>query len=559
MSVYANNYEETVNGCMTGCISETQEEIENFFGEPKNFQLTRASLPKSIDLSADPCFPPIGNQKRLGSCSSFATTYYQFTYETNKLNGVTNKNDAVIYSPKWTYNLSNHSSNSGTEITDNYKVLQDLGCLKNSDFPYTGDINDYTDIPRNMKDEKLEALSTRISKTNLYSIPNTSLINSPNSQFLNNIKTALSQGKILTSETECMFNSANVNGKCIVYRCSRKIQATHAVTIVGYDDNVSYDVNGNGTIEEYEKGALKVANSWGTTYNSYGISSDSSHESPGYFWVLYDALNLTSANTINNWETNFNTIRYPAFSVSNASNGYSNFFSIDVEHKNVNIVGMLDINTTDREGIKMQINCTNQSITSWIPTNAYTIANIDQNYLYDETMSYFTNQNIPYDGYILFDYGSFTEPISQHICGYNWHIRLDNIQSNSTVASLSLIDNMGNTISGYNHLTSGNIMTLFKNVSLQRGDVNYDGLVDSSDSMILLNYVSMITKFSNLQKVLGDYNNDGEVNITDVIAINNNLLSTANKYERMRINEINKRAHEFIALYGEKGNLNEIY
>ena len=70
-----------------------------------------------------------------------------------------------------------------------------------------------------------------------------------------------------------MFNSKMVNGECIAYRCTQNSMGSHAVTIVGYDDNKYCDVNGNGIIEECEKGAFNVANSWGTTYDAYGIQS----------------------------------------------------------------------------------------------------------------------------------------------------------------------------------------------------------------------------------------------------------------------------------------------
>lgn len=57
----------------------------------------------------------------------------------------------------------------------------------------------------------------------------------------------------------------------------------HAMTIVGYDDNVYFDLNQDGTIQDYERGAFLVANSWGKAYGN-----------DGYIWILYDALNKVS-------------------------------------------------------------------------------------------------------------------------------------------------------------------------------------------------------------------------------------------------------------------------
>ncbi len=39
---------------------------------------------------------------------------------------------------------------------------------------------------------------------------------------------------------------------------------SHAMTIVGYNDAVWTDINSNGVIDAGEKGAFRIANSWGT-------------------------------------------------------------------------------------------------------------------------------------------------------------------------------------------------------------------------------------------------------------------------------------------------------
>jgi hypothetical protein len=58
----------------------------------------------------------------------------------------------------------------------------------------------------------------------------------------------------------------------------------HGMTIVGYNDNLWCDLNANGIVDNGEKGAFKIANSWGTSdWNS------------GYRWVSYDALRSSSA------------------------------------------------------------------------------------------------------------------------------------------------------------------------------------------------------------------------------------------------------------------------
>ena len=58
----------------------------------------------------------------------------------------------------------------------------------------------------------------------------------------------------------------------------------HAMTVVGYNDDIWTDINGNGTVDSGEKGAFRIANSWGTGWKEGGFS-----------WMAYDALKGNSS------------------------------------------------------------------------------------------------------------------------------------------------------------------------------------------------------------------------------------------------------------------------
>jgi len=58
----------------------------------------------------------------------------------------------------------------------------------------------------------------------------------------------------------------------------------HFLTIVGYDDTLWIDVNGNGQVDPGERGAFLVANSWGPFWGNAGFT-----------WISYDAFLNTSA------------------------------------------------------------------------------------------------------------------------------------------------------------------------------------------------------------------------------------------------------------------------
>ena len=63
-------------------------------------------------------------------------------------------------------------------------------------------------------------------------------------------------------------------------------EGSHGMTVVGYNDAVWTDVNGNGAIDAGEKGALRIANSWGSGWRDGGFT-----------WLAYDALGYGSSVT----------------------------------------------------------------------------------------------------------------------------------------------------------------------------------------------------------------------------------------------------------------------
>lgn len=77
----------------TGLIRETEEEIIEKTGceviDASDYHVrTTRSLPVSCDVTTGPkYFPPIDTQGDMASCTAWATTYYQFTYELNRYLG----------------------------------------------------------------------------------------------------------------------------------------------------------------------------------------------------------------------------------------------------------------------------------------------------------------------------------------------------------------------------------------------------------------------------------------------------------------------------------------
>jgi len=240
-----------------------------------------AHVPSAVDNSTLPAFPPIGDQGRLGSCVGWASTYYQASHELALLHGWDNKaSNAHVLSPKWTYNLINKGTNVGASPILAYQVLQVNGAPSIIEFPYD---NNYTAWDLN-SEHWISAISNRMAPATL--IPG---LGGDKKQNLTAIKQALNNGHILTLASfidSWVFtrtkpdpenpNASHVGEYAAYYMNGYK--GGHFMTVVGYDDDIWIDINQSGNVDEGERGAFLIANSWGTRWGNNG-----------FVWIAYDA------------------------------------------------------------------------------------------------------------------------------------------------------------------------------------------------------------------------------------------------------------------------------
>jgi len=256
--------------------------------EIKNSVISSCDLPISVDNSKLDCFPPIRDQKPLGSCASFSTTYYAMTHMTALIRGWNEKDDkdnSIKFSPKWTYNIANGGNDEGTSIYGVYQIMSEIGVATWEDVPYDSNYSEWTLD----KDIWIRALNNKVDKFGV-------IKNLDTDTGLNNLKMMLTNGYVLnfiTGLDSWKFSSVKddpsdslddtYTGSGICYLADGKL-GPHAMTIVGYNDSLWVDINNNGSVDDGEKGALKVANSWGTDWQDNGFS-----------WIAYDALKNVSA------------------------------------------------------------------------------------------------------------------------------------------------------------------------------------------------------------------------------------------------------------------------
>ncbi len=269
--------------------SETEEPEKIVHNKGELAEVGNNILPSSVDLSTSKHFPAIGNQGSLGSCATWATVYYQFTYEMNRMRGTTATPENTA-SPKFVYNLLSQEDASGTSAEENYAVLKEQGVPPISMLPYDEEHLSWS------AEEKIwrEALNWRLKdyKELGYIGRDDKEITSPKDPDLDEIKSALNNGQMVAyssyiyswvfdtikTHPDVPENSKYEGEKIVKYLDGT--EGSHRMVIVGYNDDIWFDQNGNNQVDQGEKGAFKIANSWGAGFGN-----------KGFCWIAYDAVN----------------------------------------------------------------------------------------------------------------------------------------------------------------------------------------------------------------------------------------------------------------------------
>lgn len=273
----------------------TLKAIDQIYGD--------GTVPAMVDNSTSIAFPEISDQGTVGSCAAFATTYYMATYERARVLGLdakTNKSNQL--SPKYTYNLINEGKDNGSSIFGNILCTGIAGGLTMDEFQYD---NNYTAWPTTAQLWRSAYARKTLSDFGEIdaSVPDDSYPPYGNmTSGMTSLKTALLDGKVLAFGTYILhWNVTNVDdnpdatvtddhqGEAIATSMKQPSADDgipddgHAMTVVGYDDNIWVDMNGDTKVDPEEMGAIKVANSWGKE-DKWAAGND------GFIWVSYEAI-----------------------------------------------------------------------------------------------------------------------------------------------------------------------------------------------------------------------------------------------------------------------------
>lgn len=181
-------------------------------------------------------------------------------------------------------------------------LLKDIGSVRNSEFAF-GESSLSTSVEPaeyrawyNDLEDRVEAMKNVVTAYDYVKVgadSDNTPITGPKDPDLNPIKELLNSGHLLTFSSRFSGSRGTrlADGRCTIYTLNtdalteeqKSSSLGHMLTIVGYDDNAWCDLDQDGQVDEYEKGAFIVANSWGTSYGDNG-----------YFLLMYDAVNAVS-------------------------------------------------------------------------------------------------------------------------------------------------------------------------------------------------------------------------------------------------------------------------
>lgn len=254
---------------------------------PKNQQAK--DLPLVMDNSTQPYFRPIFSQEG-GSCGQASGIGYAFTYEIDCNRGIPANTIYNQYPTHYTWNFLNGGNGGGSWYFDGWQIIQGNGCPNVDEwgghYAFGGQsrwMSGYDDYYAGMDNKVYEIFSVNVAtpeglevmKNWMYDHMNGSEVGGlvcfgagvSNSFYMTNLPAGTPEA-----------------GKAVVIRWDEEVN--HAMTFVGYNDEIKYDFNNDGqytndidinndgvvNMKDWEIGGVKLANSWGTSFGNQGFA-----------------------------------------------------------------------------------------------------------------------------------------------------------------------------------------------------------------------------------------------------------------------------------------------
>lgn len=252
-------------------------------------------LPSRVDNAQRPQFPPIYRQK-WGACGQFASVASVFTYEWNVAHGTLADSDQTRFPAHFSWNMINRAENKGSEAYHGWEVAKRVGIPTAK--AYGGVRLNEIGLWPNGYDIWRDAMTHRVAGYRYTPALTVEQLNEARGWLYDRnqpdaqgdaiggvfaIDGRMGQGEDRDKVTVTIPKGHYAEGQGLWTAWSATGYG-HGMACVGYDDQVGYDLNGDGritndhdingdgkvTLADWERGAWIVVNSWGSTWSGDG-------------------------------------------------------------------------------------------------------------------------------------------------------------------------------------------------------------------------------------------------------------------------------------------------
>jgi hypothetical protein len=248
------------------------------------------ALPSRVDNSSNKAWQGIGNQGKKNCCSQEGTVAGMLSYEINAYRNSDGSKPENCLPTHFSWNFFNRSKNNGAEMIHGLETAYTVGIP--SQKTYGGRYNSIIGYWPNGYHVWHDAMKNRIAGYDFIKVNTVEKLQFAKAWLHNHAGWFNSNGGgMLTIDGTDVWGSpvkkipkeAHEAGKHIWTDWGSKYGG-HVMCVVGYDDQVAFDVNKDGkitndvdinndgeiTIADYERGAFIVANSWGKKWADKG-------------------------------------------------------------------------------------------------------------------------------------------------------------------------------------------------------------------------------------------------------------------------------------------------
>lgn len=248
-------------------------------------------LPSSADNTIHPYLRPVFNQ--LGSsCGNACGTGNVFTYEMCALRSVEASKTENQFAYLYTHHFLNEgSSDGGTyhDFTDAWDIAMENG-IPTVDI-WGGFEDGFPAKWMSGYSKYFSAMKNRIEQYDSVRITGPSSLDTIKQWLLDHGDGSPYGGVAVVTGNFWSLTQENIKtgphtGEKIILGFGANLNSPHAITVVGYDDSVRYDLNGDGfctndkdingdnkiDMKDWETGALRIVNTWGSSFGNGGFA-----------------------------------------------------------------------------------------------------------------------------------------------------------------------------------------------------------------------------------------------------------------------------------------------